>query len=172
LHKKILTKIIVKHLNIKDMKIKILKYAALALLVAGSLASCAKKAETGGEVPFAPCPCEFDVEPEVIKGTAVLLVNPDWYPDQWCDRIVSVTDEYGERTYLFLNKSEPDAWQVMANVEICNFPDFAKEWYSPSPEERIDVYYEGFMYPWCEISTPGCRQLCYSLILTKLNKIK
>ena len=139
------------------------------LMLAGSFASCGKRGESGGDVPYMPCPCEFNVESVTIKGNARLRIGTTAHTSFWEECISWVSNDDGESAVLWLNPNISD-WEVMAIVDICNFPDFAKQW--STPEEGIDVYYEGIMYPmWCEEYRGGCRELCYSMILTKL-KIK
>jgi len=155
------------------MKTKILKHTAIALLLAGSVFSCAKRGESSGEVPYKPCPCETnDVSLGTIKGEARLFV--DEQSSRNTEIIVYhsyVYDYFSDRAYLklklnslpFFSENLPD-WSGV--LDICNFPDFAKKW---EISGGIDVYYEGIIYPHCEEF--GCREFCYNFILTKL-KIK
>jgi len=149
--------------------------AAILLLLAGSFFSCAKRSESGGEVPYAPCPCENNEKPlATIKGEARLYFDDVfWTPPFDSERIVffSETNEYPDHVKLALD--DPRFRNPMGGVvfvDICNFPDFAKEWNSPG---GITVYYEGIIYPWCDILGVLCRGTpCYSSILTKLIKIE
>ena len=145
------------------------KLAALALCVAlaGSLYSCGKKAEAGGEAPYKPCPCENYDEPlGTIKGETRLYID-----EQPFVPIVMVYksyeyDQFVDHAFFILSDNTlfPSIPEGMtAVVNICNFPDFAKQWKTSG---GIDVYYEGIVYPHCEEF--GCRAFCYTLILTKL----
>ena len=56
------------------MKVNIIRFSAFVLILAGSFYSCAKKAESSGEVPYKPCPCD-----EGKSMQAILTGNGD----QW-----------------------------------------------------------------------------------------
>ena len=149
---------------------------ALCVVLAGSFYSCEKRAEAnGGEVPFVSCPCENNDEAlGIIKGEARLFFDEVfWSAPMDSERIVvwSATSEYPDLAKLALDDPRfrtPSGGGVF--VDICNFPDFAKEWNVPG---GVTVYYEGTLYPWCDILGILCRGMgpCYSMILTKL-KIK
>ena len=116
--------------------------------------------DKGGYVPHKPCPCEFDVEPIAVQGKARFFI------DTYCDDLsinymVWYNDRDVNNAYLMLR---PDNNSMPIKVNICNFPDFAKQWHS---EEGVIVYYEGIKYPWCENLTP-CRGFCETMILTQL----
>ena len=114
------------------------------------------------DVPYKPCPCEFDVEPTIVQGEARFFIDTF---DGW-NYMVWYNDRDKDNAILMLR---PDDNSMPIKVNICNFPDFAKKWHS---ENGIIVYYEGIMYPsWCEDLTLGCRGSCGTMILTKL-KIK
>jgi hypothetical protein len=147
----------------------------LCIALAGSVYNCGKRAESSGEVPYKPCPCEFDVEKPfmTIKGTAILVIDPA--PDVAKrialsgERVMSV---FCDRTSVGLLETDglpPSQLGSGAQGHICNFPDFAREW---NTSEGIEVYFEGKLYPNCEFF--GCRLSgrCYSVMLTKLIKIK
>ena len=116
-----------------------------------------------GDVPYKPCSCEFDVEPVAIQGEARFFIDT-YYDDLSMSYMIWYNDRDIDNAYLMLR---PDDNSMPIKVNICNFPDFAKEW---NPENGIIVYYEGVKYPWCEYLAP-CRGFCETMILTKL-KIK
>jgi len=118
----------------------------------------------GGEVSHKLCPCEFDVEPITIQGEARFFIDT-FYDDLSINYMVWYNGKDIDNAYLTL-RSDNNSMPIKVN--ICNFPDFAKEWYS---DTGIIVYYEGIMYEeWCEELTLGCRGFCGTLILTKLTK--
>ena len=49
------------------------KITAILLMLAGSFFSCAKRGETGGEVPYNPCPCD---EGNSMKETELTIEYP------------------------------------------------------------------------------------------------
>jgi hypothetical protein len=140
----------------------------LCVVVAGSLNSCAKRADAGGEVPYKPCHCEINDEPlGTIKGETRLFI--DELPFGPIDMVYKSYeyDQFVDRAYLIIESNPlfpniPEGMKALVN--ICNFPDFAKQW---KTSEGINVYYEGIVYPNCE-ELFGCRAFCYTLILTKL----
>jgi len=157
------------------MKTKIFNHVAILLILAGSFSSCTKKADSNDvdNVPFKPCPCETNDGPlGTIKGEVRLFVDEPSLRD--IEVIVYesyVYDCFLDRAYLKLNLNSlpffsdnlPD---MPATLNICNFPDFAKQWETSS---GVDVYYEGIVYPNCEEF--GCRAFCYTFILTKFKII-
>ena len=150
-----------------DMKAKFSLLVAFCLLVV-TATSCKddgnkpELTQTGGDVPYKICPCEFDIEPITIQGEARFLIDTfyDW------NYIVWYNDRDIDEAYLMLR---PDDNSMPIKADICNFPDFAKNWHS---ENGIIVYYEGIMYNgWCENLTLGCRGFCSTMILTKLKRM-
>ena len=152
-----------------------LKHAAIALILAGSFYSCAKRAESGGEVPYKSCSCEQNDDPlTIIKGEICLLntlieYDYDPYIDYRWTRPNECMGFVDNISFIRLTGDNPNL-DKLGSVNggtvfyICNLPDFAKQWHSGSM-----VYYEGIVYPNCEEF--GCRDFCYSLILTKLKII-
>ena len=144
----------------------------VCVALAGSLFSCGEKAEEGGGVPFVACPCdEYDAPLGNVKGVARLFFDEVfWSVPMDSERIVfrSATSEHTDIVKLALDdprfRTPSGGWVF---VDICNFPDFAKEWNVPG---GVTVYYEGTLYPWCDILGILCRGTgpCYSMILTKL----
>ena len=123
-----------------------------------------KKKNQTGDVPYKPCPCEFVGEPITFQGEARLFIDTcstehasscmAWYNDR----------EWNKAHLSYRHDDHPS---MGISIDICNFPDFAKEWHS---EEGIAVNYEGLLYfnEWCEQLSVGCRDFCGTLVLTKL----
>jgi hypothetical protein len=120
----------------------------------------------GEDVPFIPCPCEFDIEPEPIEGYARFFI--DTFSERDSMHLIRWVSNRDVATLMLLRgvPSTLPIGNMQVEVGICNFPDFAKQWYS---DDGITVYYEGIVYrrPCVEL-TGICRQFCYTMILTKL----
>ena len=151
---------------------KALEMIILFFIIIASV-SCNNKDDSGtepeeGDVPDKSCPCEFYVEPITIQGEAQFFIDVSDYRELYSylktrNYMLWRNDRDRDNAYLML---QPDDNSMPIRVDICNFPDFAKEWHS---EKGIIVYYEGLMYNrWCENLSLGCRGFCETMILTKL----
>ena len=110
-----------------------------------------------GEVLYKPCPCEYEGDSFEIQGEACFFI--DFFYD---DVPYIVLNNYLNEVSLFLREEGKQTLKA----DICNFPDFAKKWYS---KRGIKVYFEGILYPaWCPELSLGCRNFCGSMVLTKL----
>jgi len=150
------------------------------IVLAGSFVSCAQKAvvdesDEGGEVPYVPCPCENNDGPlATIKGEIRFYNVTNTPDDSNTDYVLDWPDErmtiYPAFTCIGLS-SDNSNLEGLGHLNggtifhVCNLPDFAQEWY-----DGCIVYYEGNVYPYCEKF--GCRDLCYSIILTSLKKVE
>jgi len=155
---------------------KVLKITAIVLLLSGGLYSCGKKAESDGEVPYKPCPCEdFNYEYLMtIKGEARLFFDEGFGPPPFddCERIAvfsgndeNTLDKHPEYVSMYLDDRR---YRMSPRIDFCNFPDFAQEWKTPG---GIIVYYEAEVYQdWCGLTGGVCRYICYSAMFTKLTK--
>ena len=158
--------------------INIIKVSAILLMLAGGGNSCGKRAESGNEVPYKPCPCENGDEPLVsIKGNTRLFIIP-LMEEEGIFQLQTVESMcfYHDSLSVIRQKSDnpnfPSGLFSLnggAVFNICNFPDFAKQWHAP---EGIVVFYEGTVYPYCAYPRSRCANVCYNLVLTKLKKIE
>ena len=145
----------------------------VCLLLAGSLNSCGKKADLGGEVPYKPCTCDegksmqpilngdgdhgvMQIEAYLFNGYPSDEVLAKAFPEK---DLKPLKPPSSYPVFFFLHfivfDSENDyAWIKTSGpmhasaVRICNFPDFAKEW--DIPEEGLKVYFAGSFYESCE----------------------
>ncbi|MCL2098748.1 MAG: hypothetical protein FWH23_08355 [Bacteroidales bacterium] len=135
----------------------------LCVMLAGSLYSCAEKAETGGEVSYKPCPCEEGKEEALLyKGEAYLVKDTlsiellyTWLEEKnptLLNGIILFCIIFDSKTnstclystgYMYVNMGR-----------ICNFPDFAKEW--DIPKNGCKVYFEGIRSRSCEYVPQQC----------------
>jgi len=121
----------------------------------------------GGEVPFQPCRCENPLYPyqfQLPKGEAYLFGNHvsqkmvehiehkiNSYPFPIVTWIISI----GNIVYIFIANLNPSSipgeltmWSFSHwHGEVCNFPDFAREW--NIPPDGVKVYFEGRIYSSC-----------------------
>ena len=128
-----------------------------------------QEAMLGGRVPFQPCRCEFGLFPyQVPQGKAYLFRNHritqemidyielkintypfpvvTWIMDFEEDGIMYIfmcNLDPNANTERFRNMVDPSHWRG----EVCNFPDFAREW--NIPPDGIKVYFEGRAYHSC-----------------------
>ena len=116
---------------------------------------------TNTDVPYKPCPCEFDEKPVTVQGEARFFIDTFYVEND--NYMVWYNNRDIDNAYLMMLGTD-DSYSMPIKVNICNFPDFAKKWHS---ENGIIVYYEGLKYPWCEHLTL-CRGFCGTMILTKL----
>ena len=135
---------------------KIFKYTAIVLFFAGCFCFCAEKGGEEplreGEVPYKPCPCEIGwilLEEEYVPKEAYLF--KDSIPKEIRRKLTS--PEYLEivstSCWIVVNSELNSAWiEIRApksiygwecNGEICNFPDFAKEWDIPVEGCLVDI---------------------------------
>ena len=155
------------------MKINILRIILFVLILTGNFSSCTKREgsiKLDGDVLYKPCPCEENDEPlGTIKGKKHLFIDPTG------DSSIGVLGRMisdGDYAYVDIDMKETDIKKPAvpgAIGNICNFPDFAKQW--DTSGGAVTVYFEGILYPHCEAF--GCRLYteCFSVVLTKL-KIK
>ena len=129
----------------------------LCVVLTGSFYSCEKKAEAGSEVPFKPCPCEVERSGLAqFHGEAYLFKDsiPLEFQRSSEDDIIIWYSEIDQVTFFR---------QFHGN--ICNFPDFAKEW--AILQNGCKVYLKGIMYPTCR---GGIASYTFDLVLTSLIK--
>ena len=138
------------------------KVAVLGLCVVAVVYSCGKRIETGGEVPYKDCPCDEEKplweEQRFPRGEAYLF--KDYIPEQmnnyFNDKMSSVpfpnicyivyNSETDVATIGIANLDRPET-NIMFIGQICNYPDFAKEW--DIHENGIKIIIEGRMYRDC-----------------------
>jgi len=139
------------------------------------MTSCSKESIETGEVPYAPCPCEEEKELANLKipdGEAFLF--KDSIPQQiWVqintkiyqsNEVVKwiILDSKTNKAVLHVKQTKTSIRQV---CNICNYPDFAKEWYIPTNGHK--VYFEGTGYEAC--NPTGLADAAYfDYILTNL----
>jgi hypothetical protein len=138
------------------MKLNMFKITAIVMMVAGSVSSCGKRSEAGGEVPYKPCSCE-EGKPSVglfPTGEAYLFKN--YIPEQMANQISEELSDASHKVCWMVYYSETDdVFMWIGNLndflfyhgKICNFPDFAKKW--AIPENGCKVDFEGLMYETC-----------------------
>jgi len=157
-----------------DMKINIFKHTAIALLLAGCFYSCVKVSVSGGDVPYVPCHCEekkSSLDEEPFQGEAYLF--KDSIPEQMSYEIgAELSKTY--RVYLIVFDSKTNsaylnsgAGSTRSTGEICNFPDFVKDW--KIPKNGCKVYVEGLAYESC-VPKYGFGVTYYDVVLTSLKK--
>lgn len=136
------------------MKTKILQLTAIMLILAGMMIACGKdKEDTQGNVPYKTCDCTGE---EVI---GIKLPEEAWLvADSAYDRKDSIA-YYATFNY---NKSHD---KIIVN--ICNFPDFAKNWDGIFLQGR-EVYLSGKLYNTCYELPHYEFELCFDMILTNL----
>ena len=162
---------------------KILKFttlSAILLILVGSLASCEveDKEWIGGEVAFELCPHEFErgSEPLIeIKGEAYLFYDsiPDamkekLHQESKANRIAWIVYEGNNMATLYVSTQyETGKYFYSGIYDICNFPDFVKQWELPLTGQKI--YYEGKAYYLGGYACSTCTQF-YDLGLTIFKK--
>jgi hypothetical protein len=121
------------------------------------ITSCSKEGSETGEVPYVPCPCEEEKELasfSIPTGEAYLF--KDSIPQQIWFQINIKISESNEvvKWIIFDTKTNRAVLQVGKTdtllrkvCEICNYPDFAKEWDIPINGRK--VYFEGITYQAC-----------------------
>jgi len=151
------------------MKTKIFKHAAIVLLLAGSVASCAKRGESSGDVPYKPCPCDegktmkeiLIKESLYIKETGYLF--KDSIPLQFWESVTySVDSSYDlaiAHLYCIIFDSKTNIACLLRSGnmsvglgKICNFPDFAIDW-DISENGYTAINFIGTMYEPCKHTT-------------------
>ena len=157
------------------MKTKIFNHVAIVLILAGNFYSCAKRAESSGDVPYKPCLCDEEKHlwgEGLFKGEAYLF--KDFIPEQIKKQINDELSEIEHRVNWFVFDSNTNAANFTSVKEcfsygdICNFPDFVKDWYIP--ENGCKVYFEGFFYEPCVFRGGVGIFGNYDLILTSLKR--
>jgi hypothetical protein len=154
-----------------------------ALLLCLGMAGCKEKdkeetinqKEQGGEVPFAPCPCEKPLAGWSSPPETALLFK-DAVPEE--QELQMRNQAYrGETVSWIVFDSKQDIsylnvmiYQSELICKICNFPTVVvKEW--NIPQNGCNVYFEGITYQACE-PLGGIGTVSYfDYVLTKL-KIK
>ena len=158
---------------------KILKFIALMLILAG-VHSCKEKVESGGDVPYKPCPCEekstdLTYNQKFYQGDAYLF--KDSIPEQMGNQInneiysepfpiVCWIVYYSETDVAYINFFSKNGINCIGT--ICNFPDFAKEWITTG--NGCKVYYEGQLYEPCNPSGSIAHAVYIDYVLTKLKR--
>jgi len=122
-------------------------------VAAGILSSCAKKSDSGGEVPYKPCPCE-EVKTMLDKFQGEAYFFRDFIPEQEDLQIRTELSNGSHKVYwiVFDSKTGLSELTVGQGVqrgigEICNFPEFAEEW--NIPENGCKVYFEAEGFEAC-----------------------
>jgi hypothetical protein len=143
------------------MKVNILKITAIALVLAGSFYSCAKRNEAGGEIPYKPCPCDEEMpvlESIPFQGEAYLFED---YPSRQIEEeLVSKLSDQTPMVWWIVYDREQENFLIFYRAFeqrpslglglICNFPDFAKEWALST--DNCMVSFKGVMYHTCRES--------------------
>jgi hypothetical protein len=122
---------------------KIIKTAAILLILAGGFYSCRKDKEgtDAPNVPYAPCPCEME-EVIGIKLPETAWLFADSVPELMSDgSIFEIKVSY----YATFNYNKPHE-RDRTIVYLCNFPDFAK---NDIPPRGCEIYLSGKLYNKC-----------------------
>jgi len=142
------------------MDVKILKPIAIVLMLVGSFCSCTEN----GEVPYKPCPCDEEKPMLEIQqfpqGEAYLF--KDYIPEPMAIQINNkiYSDPYPKVCWIVYDSKTDVAIIRIANIclnskddcllrigQICNFPDYVKEWAIPENGCKVDI--EGISYESC-----------------------
>ena len=148
------------------------------LISAGSFCSCMEKTDKDetGNVIYKPCLCEEDkslAELQFHQGEAYMF--KDSIPERMDYQIRTELSDASYAIYwiVFDSKTYSACLTVgeksIRNIcEICNFPDFIREW--DIPENGCKVYFEGIAYEPC-VSVGGIGTVSYfDYVLTSFKK--
>ena len=152
------------------MKASIIKFTISVLLLAVSSFSCSEKEDTGGDVPYKPCPCHNGEErpyPAQFPEGIALLFRDSMPPYIHFEVILSSYIVFDSKT----NNAKITMFRAGVHYsEICNFPEFVKKW--NIPEKGCLVYFKGIAYVSC-VPKYGVSMVTHSdCILEKLIKVE
>jgi hypothetical protein len=139
---------------------KILHYLAGLLALSIALAACGKEKE--GAIPFASCSCWTKNAIDTWNLSALFLKDAD--PDQIyhdaIDQVARIVYYSKQDTAYVYQRTDKHLYTIN---QICNFPEFAKQWTSGTT-----VYLEGTRYQPCNPPGGIATVSYFDLILTKL----
>ena len=161
------------------MKTKMFKIALILLILTGSFSSCGKRSESGSEVPYKSCHCEEDnplMAFKFLKEEAYLF--RDSIPMQMVEKINTILYDETHKTvcwilydskydYFGITVGNYGEYSMLGGGQICNFPDFAREWVIP--KNGCKVVIEGDMYSSCNCLGVA-NKYCFDLILTNIKR--
>ena len=159
-------------------RLKILKHAAIVLILAGVLSSCTKKTESDDKIPYVPCPCEEEKDSrEIFQGEAYLfkdsipiqmvkIINNEFFNKP--RKAVCWILYFSENDYIEIIIGNYKDYSMIGRGTICNFPYFAREWNIPQNGCKVDI--KGLMYDPC--TCYGVTNVfCFDYVLTSLKRI-
>jgi len=145
-----------------------------------SLSSCVQKAvveesDEGVKVPYVPCTCEENPLAELQFSQLEAYLLKDSIPKQIDFEIRSELYESSKEVcwIVFDSKTNNAILTVgggaIRNIcEICNFPDFVKEW--NIPQNGCKIYFEGLTYQPCAPKGGIATESYFDYVLTTIKK--
>ena len=124
------------------MNIEILKSITLLLVLMGSFSSCTDKSDKLTVIPYIDCAHEGEyLDTLQLEGVGLLFVDSVPIRLQNTNDVMYITYDKEQNTATF-SANYPTRAQYVGN--ICNFPDFAKNWEISS--EGKQIYYKGELH--------------------------
>jgi hypothetical protein len=149
------------------------KFAAILLILVIGFYSC--KEEDEGNVPYAHCSCDDKPLAEMNFPLGEAHLFKDFIPENMNLQIRKELNENNGTVIWIIYDSKTDKASltvgegVLQNIcEICNYPDFAKNW--SIPPNGCKVYFEGITYQPCVFKGGIATISYYDYILTKLKR--
>ena len=151
------------------------------MLILVGVPSCKEKVESGGDVPYKPCPCGETSLASLKFSQGEAYLFKDSIPEQIGNQInnemysapfpivcwIIYYSETDDVRISIANLFYPSGGNILSVGPICNFPDFAKEW--DIPKNGCKVYLEGQVYEPCNSS--GITNVVYiDYVLTRLKR--
>ena len=157
--------------NKEFMKKTTLKFTAVLLFAAG-LFACTEKEEEKNNVPYIACPHgESYMDTIQLKNQAYLF--NDSVPELMQTKLLQISNESGYVAWIIYMSDNNTATmyartkQEHGTYNICNYPEFAKQWNVPLTGQK--VYYEGTTFlRGVYLSVPMMSG--YNMILTTFRK--
>jgi hypothetical protein len=157
----------------------ILKLIAMLLILTSSFTCEKTETEIDDIVPYAPCSCEDKEQANLIFSPGEALLFKDYIPEQIQKEMHEELYQEGNKTGLkwivYDSKTDTVCLYVgLSNMlcihEICNYPDFAKEWNIPQNGQK--VYYDGIAYQPCSPKGGIASVSYFDYVLTNFKRIK